>query len=217
MDAALALLGLLVLSPLMVLIALLIRVSSPGPVFYRQVRIARYGVPFEMIKFRTMIEDADKRGPHVTLERDPRITRVGAILRRSKLDELPELWNVLVGDMSLVGPRPEAARFVEQYPEHWRRILEVRPGITDLATLAFRDEEMVMRNVSDPEAVYMTVVLPVKTRLSLDYIQRRSLLLDLSILYHTVRAITVGRLTRQPPNPIAVRTQELVRQFDESR
>src|SRR6478672_6127594 len=144
-DACFAVLGLILLSPLLVLIALMVKLGDRGSVFYRQKRIGQYGVPFLIIKFRTMVPDADKRGLSITSNGDRRITRVGRLLRKTKLDELPQLWNVLRGEMSLVGPRPEVPRYVELYTPEQRTILNYKPGITDLASLRFRDEESLLR------------------------------------------------------------------------
>ncbi|MBD3166286.1 sugar transferase [bacterium] len=185
--------ALALLSPLIGLISLLIRVTSPGPIFFRQERIGMHRKPFRMVKFRSMVVDADKLGPLVTARRDSRITMIGGILRRTKLDELPELWNVLTGDLSLVGPRPEVKKYVELYPPAWMRVFDVRPGITDFATLHFRDEESVLEKAKDREEAYVKIVMPIKIRLALWYIDHQSFVLDLRILVDTVLSITIGR------------------------
>lgn len=210
-DIVLALAGLALLAVPILLIALLIALGDWGPVFFRQTRVGRHRRPFRMIKFRTMVTDADKLGPHVTAKHDPRITPVGRVLRRTKLDELPELWNVLCGDMSLVGPRPEVPRYVEQYDPSWEDVFAVRPGLTDLATLQFRDEEAVLEGVEDREAAYREVVLPIKIDLMRQYIAQQSLGLDLRILVDTVLAITVGRVfpLRLGPDWAAIARQRL--------
>jgi lipopolysaccharide/colanic/teichoic acid biosynthesis glycosyltransferase len=193
-DIILSLFGLILALPIMVAVAIAMAVCDTGPLFYWQTRIGLNKRPFEMIKFRSMVVDADTLGPHVTAKHDPRITPVGTFLRRSKLDELPELWNVLIGDMSLVGPRPEVPRYVEHYREDWDDVFSVRPGITDLATLQFRDEESVLEGVEDRERAYIEIVVPIKIQLARWYVDHQSIALDLRILVDTVLAITVGKI-----------------------
>lgn len=189
-DLLLAGLGLLLLSPLLLLIALAVRLDSAGPVFYRQVRVGRDGVPFRIHKFRTMTHDPRAAGPQITVGADPRITRVGAWLRRHKLDELPQLVDVLQGTMSLVGPRPEVPRYVALYPEALRaKVLSVRPGITDLASIAFRHESELLARAADPEREYVQVVMPQKLALAARYAETASLGLDLKILWRTLRLL----------------------------
>ena len=189
MDVALCLLALPVALPLMAAIALAVRLDSSGPAWFRQERVGRGGRPFRIHKFRTM-RVTDGRGPQVTAAHDARITRVGRWLRRTKLDELPQMIDVLKGDMSLVGPRPEVPRFMALYAEDVRRqILSVRPGITDRAAIEFRDEEDLLAAAADPERVYIEQVMPIKQRYYLDYMAQRSLGGDLRILWHTVRAL----------------------------
>ena len=195
LDLALVVPGLLLLSPTLLLIALWIRLDSPGPVFFCQVRIGRGGSPFRIIKFRTMVVDAESRGPQLTVGADSRVTRSGRILRKYKLDELPQLINVLKGDMSLVGPRPEVPRYVELYPEAARRaVLSVPPGITDPASIRFMDENVLLANVSDPEAYYVEKLLPEKLAAYQDYVANRSLIGDLIVIWQTlvnvIRSIT---------------------------
>ena len=188
---------------LLLFIAILVKITSQGPVFYRQTRVGKDRKKFLLIKFRTMTVDADLRGPLVTAGGDSRITHIGRVLRHSKLDELPELWNVLKGDMSLVGPRPEVPKYVKHYKSEWERVFSVRPGITDLATLQFRDEESVLKNANDIEKAYIEVVLPIKIKLALEYIDKQSLLLDLKILFLTVWGITLGRFFAIPGKELA--------------
>ena len=191
MDVILSLAGLALLWPLGLLVALAIRLDSPGPVFFRQERVGLRGRPFRIHKFRTM--RADAAGPQVTAGGDARITRVGRVLRRHKLDELPQLIDVLRGRMSLVGPRPEVPRYLALYPEDARRrILSVRPGITDPASIAFRDEESLLAAAPDAERAYIDTVMPLKQRLYLDYVERHGLWGDLRILARTVGAV-LGR------------------------
>lgn len=180
--------GLILLSPLLVLIPVLIKRDSPGPVFYKSIRVGRGGCLFEMRKFRTMIVDADKWGPLITARDDSRITPVGSVLRRTKLDEIPTLWNVLIGDMSFVGPRPENPKSAALYDEQQRRILTIRPGITSLATIKYRDEEALLIEAEDLEAKYFEIMQD-KLSLELDYLDRRSPRLDLVILLSTILAV----------------------------
>jgi lipopolysaccharide/colanic/teichoic acid biosynthesis glycosyltransferase len=191
-DVVVAGCGLLLLSPLFVLLALAIRIDSPGPVFFRQERIGRHGRPFRIHKFRTM--RAGAAGAAITVGADPRITRVGAWLRRTKLDELPQLIDVLAGSMSLVGPRPEVPRYVALYPETTRtKVLSVRPGITDLASIEYRDESEQLARAADPEHEYVHVVMPRKLRLAEAYVEQASLALDLRLIVRTLAAVWGGR------------------------
>jgi lipopolysaccharide/colanic/teichoic acid biosynthesis glycosyltransferase len=177
-------------APLMGLAAALVKASSPGPILFRQQRVGRHGVPFEMWKFRSMRADAASVGPQVTADRDPRITPVGRVLRKTKLDELPELFNVLKGDLSLVGPRPEVARYVALYPPADRELLQsVRPGITDPATVRFRNEEEVLARCPDPERAYREEVLPEKLRMYREYLERASFVSDFNVLADTLRVV----------------------------
>ena len=177
--------GLVVLSPLIALVALLIRRDSPGPVLYRQIRIGRHGRPFQCLKFRTMLIDSDQHGS-ITTSTDCRITRVGHVLRRYKLDELPQLWQVLTGDMSLVGPRPDVPGYADLLAGEARRILDVRPGITGPATLAFRNEGELLRKSSDPAYYNDQVVYPEKTRINLEYVNNWSFWKDIGYILITV-------------------------------
>lgn len=190
-DVALAALGLIVLAPILVIIGAWIKATSPGPVFHRARRVGRNGVLFNLYKFRSMVADADRMGAGITASDDPRITRAGRFLRRSKLDELPQLINVVKGDMSLVGPRPEDPRYVESYTPEQRRVLTVRPGITSWASIQFRHEEQ-MLSASTVDDVYRREIMPRKLALDLDYIARQSLWLDMRILLRTGLAIFEG-------------------------
>jgi lipopolysaccharide/colanic/teichoic acid biosynthesis glycosyltransferase len=181
--------GLAVLSPLLLLVAVAVRLESPGPAVFRQRRIGRRFRPFTIYKFRTMIDGAVRRGLPVTAGADARVTRVGRVLRKTKLDELPQLFNVLRGDMSLVGPRPEVPRYVALFRREYGPILEVRPGITDLASIAYCDEEAVLGHATDAEREYVRCVLPDKIRLAREYLRRRSMRFDLYLI-----AKTIGRL-----------------------
>ncbi len=184
-DVPVALLGLLVLSPVLVLVAVLVKCTSRGPVIYRGRRVGKGGKIFHIYKFRTMVQDADKMGPSVTAASDPRITPVGRWLRRWKLDELPQLVNVLKGDMAFVGPRPESPEYVPYYTAEQRELLTIRPGITSPATLAHRNEEEILAG-RDLKTAYLHEVLPRKLNTDLAYFQNRTFLRDLALIVATV-------------------------------
>ncbi len=189
-DLVVASLALLLLAPLFALIALAIKLDSPGPVFFRQERVGRHGVPFRIHKFRTMVVDAPTRGPQITVGRDPRITRVGAFLRDTKLDELAQLIDVLQGTMSLVGPRPEVPQYVARYtPEQRAKILSVRPGITDPASLEYRRESELLARAADPERAYVEQIMPAKLRQAERYVDEATLWTDLRVLARTLRIL----------------------------
>jgi lipopolysaccharide/colanic/teichoic acid biosynthesis glycosyltransferase len=181
--------GLVLLAPLLLAMALWIKLDSPGPVLFRQQRVGRHGVPFDIYKFRTMADRPDA-GRQLTVGRDPRITRAGHFLRRSKLDELPQLLNVLQGTMSLVGPRPEVPRYVACYPPEARKaVLSVAPGITDLASILYKEESEILGRAADPERAYIETILPVKLAYYQRYVRERSFWLDLRIIFQTLAAI----------------------------
>ena len=189
-DLLLTLPGLLLLLPLMAVIALWVRLDSPGPVLFRQQRVGRGGVSFALLKFRSMRVDAEKLGPKVTVGADPRITRSGQFLRKSKLDELPQFFNVVMGQMSLVGPRPEVPEYVAHYPaEIHDKVLSVLPGITDLASIEFRNENAMLEGVDDPVATYLNEIMPIKLGYYVSYVEQRSLWLDLQIIFRTFWAV----------------------------
>lgn len=192
-DFMAASLALVLLSPVLLIIVLFVKATSPGPAFYRGKRAGRRGKIFKMYKFRTMVVDADRLGGSCTAEGDARITRSGYWLRKFKLDELPQLFNVLVGDMSLVGPRPEVQEYVQLFTPEERAILSVRPGITDWASLWDRDEAQALAGHSDPERAYLELIRPEKIRLQLEYVRRRSFATDLSILFATLRILVLRR------------------------
>lgn len=185
-DSTAAFIGLLLLLPVLFGLALWVLFDSRGGIFYRQVRVGKGGVDFKLWKFRTMHPDADKRGLLTVGGRDPRITRAGYYLRKYKLDELPQLLNVLSGDMSLVGPRPEVRRYVDLYTTEQRRVLEVRPGITDYASIEYANENELLAKASDPEKTYIEEVMPAKLRLNAKYIAEQGLRTDLKIIWQTV-------------------------------
>jgi len=188
LDLVASLAGLAVLSPLFVLMGVWIKLDTPGPVFYRANRVGRAGRPFRLYKFRSMVAYADRQGPGITTTGDARVTQVGRFLRRAKIDESPQLINVLLGDMSLVGPRPEDPRYVALYTPEQRRVLTVRPGITSAASLAYRHEEQLLSG-ADWETVYRTRVLPDKLAIDLAYLARRTLGSDLKLIRQTVAAM----------------------------
>lgn len=191
-DLLAAGLGLLLLSPLLLAVALWIRLDSPGPVFFRQERVGRHGRPFRIHKFRSMTHGA--AGLALTVGADARITRAGAVLRRTRLDELPQLLDVLAGDMSLVGPRPEVPRYVAHYPPGLReRALSVRPGITDPSSLAFLDEAERLARAADPEREYIEHILPLKLQAAADYAERATLWTDLGVIARTLSVLWGGR------------------------
>lgn len=193
-DVVVAGLGLLLLSPLLVAIAAWIKLDTRGPVFFRQQRVGRGGALFRIHKFRTMRTDAPTLGPQITIGDDNRITPAGRFLRRAKLDELPQLIDVLVGTMSLVGPRPEVPRYVALYPPELRdKVLSVRPGITDRASIEFRDESALLAAAADPEREYTEVVLPVKLRYAADYVDQATLGHDLRLIALTIKTLVFRR------------------------
>jgi lipopolysaccharide/colanic/teichoic acid biosynthesis glycosyltransferase len=182
--------GLVVLAPVLAVIALAVAVSSPGPVLFRQQRVGLHGRPFEILKFRTMTHAPEGAGPLVTAAGDRRITAVGRVLRAAKLDELPQLWNVVRGDMSLVGPRPEVPKYVALYPPGVaEKVLSVRPGITDEASIRYRDEAGILAVAADPERAYVEEVLPRKLEIYVRYAERHSLAGDLGILFRTIASL----------------------------
>lgn len=202
LDFTTAVVGLAVCAPLFVLIALLIKLDSPGSVFFAHERVGRYGRKFKVLKFRTMVQDAPKLGGAITAGHDPRITRVGRILRKTKLDELPQLWNVLKGEMSLVGPRPEVEKYVQLWDPQLREIvLSVRPGITGLTQVRYRHEESLLAQQADPETYYREVLLPLKLQSDAEYVQRHSLWFDLWLLWRTVVALFEPEARHVQPSP----------------
>jgi lipopolysaccharide/colanic/teichoic acid biosynthesis glycosyltransferase len=184
LDLVISALGLVLLSPLMLVLGIWIKLDSKGPIFYRGERVGKDGRPFLMYKFRTMVVEADRVGPAITFRDDPRITKVGEFLRRTKLDELPQMINVLKGEMSMVGPRPEDPSYVAHYNAHQREVLRVKPGITGLTQLEYRDEASMLDSAKADED-YLTQIMPAKLRMDLDYVQDRSLALDIKILWQT--------------------------------
>lgn len=182
--------GLLALAPVLVVLAVCIKLDSPGPVFFRQERVGRWGKLFRIHKFRTMVIDAERRGLQITVGVDARVTRVGQWLRKYKLDELPQLLDVWLGHMSLVGPRPEVPRYVACYPAKERDVvLSVRPGITDRASIEFKDENLILGRAADPDKAYVEEVLPIKLKYYVEYIETNSLLGDINLIIRTFAAL----------------------------
>jgi lipopolysaccharide/colanic/teichoic acid biosynthesis glycosyltransferase len=188
-DFSAALIGLILLLPLFVLVSCWIKLDSVGPVFFRQERVGLHGNIFHILKFRTMAVDTESQG-QITVGRDVRITGIGHMLRRYKIDELPQLINVLLGEMSLVGPRPEVPRYVARYPDNLRDVvLSVPPGITDWASIKYKDENAILGGADDPERAYVEEVLPVKLDYYVSYVKERSFIMDIKIILATLAAI----------------------------
>ncbi len=188
-DIVLSCLGLLLLSPLFVVVAVWIVIDNPGPIFYRQQRVGKDGKDFGLLKFRSMRIGADKESLITIGEHDSRITRAGYYIRKYKLDELPQLWNVLVGDMSLVGPRPEVRKYVDMYTDEQRLVLSVRPGITDYASIEYIDENRLLAQAEDPDRTYIEEIMPAKIALNMRYIEHQTLGEYLKIIFLTFAKI----------------------------
>ncbi len=185
-DIILSLLGLILTSPLLGLVALILKLTSRGPIFYTGERVGKGEKTFKILKFRTMVPDAEKLGGGVTTNKDPRLTKIGRFLRKSKLDELPQLLNILKGDMSFVGPRPEIKRYVELIPPECRSIIySIRPGLTDLATLYSREVETLEKS-PNPEKTYLEQLLPLKIKLQIEYVKTHSFLGDIKLIFKTI-------------------------------
>ena len=188
-DFVLSLVGLVILAPIFIVLAVWIKIDSVGPVFYKQIRVGQNGKDFGLFKFRSMVVDADKKGLITVGGRDPRITRSGYFIRKYKLDELPQLINVLVGDMSLVGPRPEVRKYVELYDDDQNKVLSVKPGITDYASIEYMDENEILGKSTDPEKTYIEEIMPEKIKYNMKYIKNRSLIEYFKIIFLTVLKI----------------------------
>lgn len=188
-DFILGLVGLVVLAPIFIMLAIWIKIDSKGPVFYKQVRVGQNGINFGLFKFRSMVVDADKKGLITVGGRDPRITRSGYFIRKYKLDELPQLINVLVGDMSLVGPRPEVRKYVNLYTDEQQKVLSVKPGITDYASIEYMDENEILGKSSDPEKTYIEDIMPEKIKYNMKYINNKNLFEYFKIILLTVLKI----------------------------
>lgn len=188
-DIVASLCGLIILSPMLIIVAICIKLDSKGPVFFKQKRVGKNKKIFEIYKFRTMVTDAEKLGKQITVGNDSRITRVGKFIRKCKLDEFPQLINVVKGEMSLVGPRPEVPRYVELYDEYEEQILLVQPGITDYASIEFRNENEILGNSSNPEETYIEEIMPTKIELNMKYIRNISLIEDIKLILNTILSI----------------------------
>ncbi len=204
-DLVIALLGLIVLLPVLAIVAVLVQWSSPGPAQFRQIRVGRGGRDFVLLKFRTMTVQSDSETGTFDPGDSSRVTKVGRFLRATKLDELPQLWNVIRGDMALVGPRPEVRKWVEVNPDRWAIVHAVRPGITDPAAILYRNEEKILANVPDPERLYREEILPRKLDLYVEYVRTRTFWADLKILGQTAIAIIAGA----PADPHASARREV--------
>ena len=189
LDLLIAIPGLILISPALIIVGIMVKLDSRGPVFFRQKRVGQFGHLFEILKFRTMVVDAEKRGAQLTIGRDPRITRIGHFLRSKKLDELPQLLNVIKGEMSIVGPRPEVPQYVALYTEHQRQILSLRPGLTSNASIAFHNENELLAGHTDPEQYYCTKVMPAKIGQDLDYARNATIWRDCTIIAKTLSRI----------------------------
>ena len=188
-DFVLSLVVLVILAPIFIVLAVWIKIDSVGPVFYKQIRVGQNGKDFGLFKFRSMVVDADKKGLITVGGKDPRITRSGYFIRKYKLDELPQLINVLVGDMSLVGPRPEVRKYVELYDDEQNKVLSVKPGITDYASIEYMDENEILGKSTDPEKTYIEEIMPEKIKYNMKYIKNRSLIEYFKIIFLTVLKI----------------------------
>ncbi|WP_250436312.1 sugar transferase [Hanstruepera flava] len=188
-DIIFSALGLILLLPLLLLIAILLKLESKGPVFYKQVRVGHNSTDFKIFKFRTMFVGSDKKGLLTVGDRDPRVTKTGYFLRKYKLDELPQLINVIIGNMSFVGPRPEVRKYVSLYSKSDLEILTVKPGITDYASIVFRDEAELLKTAKKPEELYINEIMPRKIALNKQYIDNHSILVDIRIIFKTIKTI----------------------------
>ncbi len=188
-DIVFSLFGLVILSPAFIYWGIRVKLDSPGPVFFQQTRIGRFGRPFKIIKFRTMVVDAELKGRQLTSIEDPRVTKFGRLLRRYKFDELPQLVNVFRGDMSLVGPRPEVPKYAEMFQDQYKEILTVKPGITDYAAVEFRDEESILERYDNPEDGYIKEVLPKKIELYKKYLKKKSFQTDMKLIFLTLKKL----------------------------
>ena len=185
-DVFVSVVGLLILLAFFIVIAIIIKIDSNGPVFFWQTRVGKYGKHFKIFKFRTMVVNAEKKGRLITVGDDPRITRVGGFLRKMKIDELPQIMNIIKGDMSFVGPRPEVPKYVELYNESQKQVLLVRPGVTDLASIEYKNEGEILALSDDPEKTYITVIMQSKLERNIQYLKKISLINDIRVMLKTV-------------------------------
>jgi len=210
-DIFFSTLGLLLFSPVLLTAASLIKLEDGGPVYFRGVRVGRYGKPFRIYKFRTMVANADRIGPSSTAADDARITKIGTFIRRLNLDELAQFVNVLKGEMSIVGPRPQIPWAVERYTEEEQKILSVRPGITDWATVWIQDEGELLRGSQNPDHDYLEKIWPIKRKLQLKYIRERSTWIDIKIMFMTLKVHLINRILSRP------RSDAILRELVEAR
>lgn len=185
-DFIVSLIGIIILSPVFTIVSIAIKLDSKGNILFLQKRVGRYGKEFNIYKFRTMVTDAEKLGKQITIGKDNRITKVGAFLRKFKIDELPQLFNVFKGDMSLVGPRPEVPKYVSLYSFEQKKVLNVRPGITDMASLRYKDENDILGKVENPEEYYINVIMKDKLNLNLEYIEKSNIFFDIYLIVKTI-------------------------------
>lgn len=185
-DFLVSLLGIVILSPIFIIVSIAIKIDSRGSILFLQKRVGKDGKEFNIYKFRTMVTDAEKLGKQITIGNDSRITKVGAFLRKFKIDELPQLFNVLLGDMSLVGPRPEVPKYVALYNNEQKKVLSIRPGITDMASLRYKDENDILGKVDNPEEYYINVIMKDKLSLNLEYIEKSNVFFDIYLIVKTI-------------------------------
>ncbi|RTK93229.1 MAG: sugar transferase [Neisseriaceae bacterium] len=191
-DIVFSALGLIILMPVFIIIGIVIKLTSSGGIFFRQTRVGQYGIPFSIHKFRTMVTDAESKGLKITVGADNRITTIGRVLRKTKLDELPQLIDVLFGDMSFVGPRPEVPEYVAVYPDNIKqKILSIRPGITDRASIEMIDENEILAKSNNPEQTYINEILPIKLNYAVEYIDNYSFFGDIKIILETLKKIII--------------------------
>lgn len=188
-DITVSFIGIIFLLLPFAVIAILIKATSEGPVFFRQTRVGKNGKEFRIYKFRTMVSDAEKKGLQITVGQDSRITGIGKVLRKTKADELPQLFNVFVGQMSFVGPRPEVPHYVEMYNDYQKNVLRLRPGITELASIVYRDENGLLAESEDPEKTYIEEIMPKKIELNMKYFQKMNVFYDIYLIFKTFAAI----------------------------
>lgn len=201
-DIIIAFIGIIIFLPIFIVIIVLVRISSSAQIFYSQERVGLNGRIFHLYKFRSMVINADQIGTSVTTGGDPRVTKIGRLLRKTKLDELPQLWNVLKSDMSFVGPRPDVPEIIDNYNGEMRRILEVRPGITSNVALYLRNEEDLLSLAESPDKAYDEIFVPAKIRLAMEHVNRKSFLFDFGIFIQTVWALTGGKIWPINEHPI---------------
>ncbi|MDU5107134.1 sugar transferase [Clostridium sp.] len=185
-DFLVSLVGIIILSPIFIIVSIAIKIDSRGSILFLQKRVGKDGKEFNIYKFRTMVTDAEKLGKQITIGNDSRITKVGAFLRKFKIDELPQLFNVLLGDMSLVGPRPEVPKYVALYNDEQKKVLSIRPGITDMASLRYKDENDILGKVENPEEYYINVIMKDKLSLNLEYIEKSNVFFDIYLIVKTI-------------------------------